>query len=78
MRGVAPGATLWAAQVLEPTPDGNASGADSGVVAGVQWCVDEWQADTLAGIDRPLVINMSLGTPGLGCAGAEANSALTR
>ena len=76
LRGVAPGATLWAAQVLEPTPDGNASGADSGVVAGVQWCVEEWEADTLAGIHRPLVINMSLGTPGLGCAGDPVAAAV--
>jgi serine protease AprX len=76
LRGVAPGAKLWGAQVLEATADGGASGPDSGVVAGVEWCVDEWQADTAAGINRSLVINMSLGSPGLGCAGDPVAAAV--
>jgi serine protease AprX len=66
LRGVAPGAAIWGAQVLEPDPaTGGASGPDSGVVAAVDWCVAQWQNE---GSPRDLVINLSLGSPG-GCAG---------
>ncbi len=79
LRGVAPGAKLWGAQVLEATADGGATGPDSGVMAGVEWCVDEWQAeqnDPQVLIKRKLVINMSLGSPGLGCAGDPVAAAV--
>jgi hypothetical protein len=73
LHGVAPGSALWGAQVLEPTADGGATGPDSGVMAGVEWCVDEWQAE--AG-SRKLVINMSLGSPGLSCEGDPVAAAV--
>jgi serine protease AprX len=72
LRGVATGATLWGAQVLEPDPlTGGATGPDSGVVAGVDWCVAQAISE---GIGNPpnnlnMVINLSLGSPGLGCQG---------
>lgn len=49
-RGVAPGAALIIAKVLR----GDGTGADSGVLAGIQWCVER-QAD---------IISASLGIPG--------------
>ena len=51
LRGVAPGAAVAAAKVL----DFAGSGANSGVIAGVEWCVDQ------PGVD---VINLSLGNTG--------------
>ena len=51
-RGVAPGASVMAAKVL----DFQGQGADSGVIAGIEWCVDN-------GAD---VINLSLGVAGNG------------
>jgi serine protease AprX len=48
IRGVAPGASLYAAKVL----DSSGSGPDDGVAAGVQWCASQ------AGVG---VISMSLG-----------------
>ena len=73
LRGVATGATLWSAQVLEPDPlTGGATGSDAGVVAGVDWCVTEAQAEFVDPDNEPnlnLVINLSLGSPGLGCQG---------
>ncbi len=76
LRGVAPDAALWAAQVLEPDPDtGGASGADSGVIAAIQWCVTEWQAEAAEGLTRNLVINLSLGSPG-GCGGDAVAAAV--
>jgi serine protease AprX len=50
-RGVAPGAQLYAAKVL----DANGSGASDDVIAGIEWCADQ------PGVD---VINLSLGIPG--------------
>jgi serine protease AprX len=47
--GVAPEAGLWAGKVL----DGQGSGSESGIVAGVEWCAADPDVD---------VISMSLGT----------------
>lgn len=47
--GVAPGAGLWAGKVL----DGAGSGAESGIVAGIEWCAAAPEVD---------VISMSLGS----------------
>jgi serine protease AprX len=47
--GVAPGAGLWAGKVL----DGQGSGDESGIVAGIDWCAADPDVD---------VISMSLGT----------------
>ncbi|GAA1929519.1 S8 family serine peptidase [Nocardioides marmoribigeumensis] len=58
-RGVAPGATLYAAKVL----DSSGSGSDSQVIAGIQWCVAQ-------GVD---VITMSLGDTA-GGDGTDASS----
>ena len=66
LRGVAPDATLWGAQVLQPDPFGNATGPNSGVIAGIDWCVAEALAD---GVIDQLVINLSLGDPGANCNG---------
>ncbi|MCK5274543.1 MAG: S8 family serine peptidase [Alphaproteobacteria bacterium] len=49
-RGVAPGASLLIAKVLK----GDGTGADSGVLAGIEWCVEQ-------GAD---IISASLGIPG--------------
>jgi subtilisin family serine protease len=69
LRGVATDAALWGARVLKTDlATGGATGSDSDVIAGVQWCVAQWQAETAAGSTRDLIINLSLGSPG-GCAG---------
>jgi serine protease AprX len=60
-RGVAPMASLVAAKVL----DASGSGADSGVVAGVQWCASRADVD---------VISMSLGSD----ITADGNDALSQ
>jgi serine protease AprX len=49
-RGVAPGASLLIAKVIR----GDGAGADSGVLAGIEWCVEQ-------GAD---IISASIGTPG--------------
>jgi serine protease AprX len=60
-RGVAPAASLYVAKVL----DANGSGSTSGVMAGVEWAVDQ-------GVH---VINLSLGSDGA-CDGTDALSTL--
>jgi subtilisin family serine protease len=60
-RGVAPAASLYVAKVL----DANGSGSTSGVMAGVEWAVDQ-------GVN---VINLSLGSDGA-CDGTDALSTL--
>jgi subtilisin family serine protease len=60
-RGVAPAANLYVAKVL----DANGSGSTSGVMAGVEWAVDQ-------GVN---VINLSLGSDGA-CDGTDALSTL--
>ena len=76
LRGVAPDAAVWGAQVLEPDPlTGGATGPDSGVVAAIDWCVAEWQSEVADGSSRDLVINLSLGSPG-GCAGDPVAAAV--
>ena len=59
-QGVAPGAVIYGAKVLDQT--GN--GPDSGVVAGLEWCAGQ------AGVD---IISMSLGT-GVASDGQDALS----
>jgi serine protease AprX len=48
-QGVAPGAAIYAAKVL----DSSGSGADSGVISGVEWCADQTDVQ---------IISMSLGS----------------
>ena len=50
-RGVAPGAQLYAAKVL----DANGSGSSDDVIAGIEWCASQPAVD---------IINISLGVPG--------------
>jgi serine protease AprX len=60
LRGVAPGAFIHAAKVL----DANGSGSISGIIAGIQWCVDQ----------QVHVANMSLGVAG----SSDGNDALSQ
>lgn len=53
--GVAPGATVFAAKVLDSAGSGDASG----VIAGVEWCADPARNSTGPGVQ---IISMSLGT----------------
>jgi subtilisin family serine protease len=60
--GVAPGARLWAVKVL----DSQGSGTLSGIIAGIDWVVANTQ------IEKPAVINMSLGGSGTSSAMNDA------
>lgn len=55
LRGVAPGATVYAAKVL----DLQGSGLESDVIAGVEWCVDPARSSNGSGVH---IISLSLGS----------------
>ncbi|NIQ93923.1 MAG: S8 family serine peptidase [Desulfuromonadales bacterium] len=55
--GVAPGASVYAAKVL----DSAGSGTESDVIAGVEWCADPARSSIGPGVD---IISMSLGSAG--------------
>jgi serine protease AprX len=63
-RGVAPGALLFGAKVL----DSNGQGSSDAVAAGIYWCADQPEVD---------VINLSLGTSG-SCDGKDLISRTIR
>jgi len=56
-RGVAPGAAIYAAKAL----DGNGSGSESDVIAGVEWCADSARDSVGPGVR---VLSLSLGSTG--------------
>ncbi len=56
-KGVAPGASIYAAKVL----DASGSGSDSNVIAGVEWCADPARNSIGPGVR---IISMSLGSVG--------------
>jgi subtilisin len=70
--GVAPNVTLHAVKVL----DWSGMGPDSGIIQGMDWVVDLIN-DPSNGIDAPVVVNMSLGTPNVFKAGTCDSSGYT-